>query len=100
MDEIKQKNLNKAAQILLMLLLINIVAQLSVFYQTKFVLDSVIIPEDTSFKVSESHIFNAFACSVGSVAALLCYFFKRPIISCILALIAMAIGQSYFLLFK
>jgi len=99
MEILNSKNINTAAQISLVVLMINIIMQLLGYYQTKSVLVSPLVPPDVILEIADPCISYALICSIGSLPALLFYFFKKPFITIAIVTITLVLGP-YYSLFK
>jgi hypothetical protein len=79
-----QKNIKTGAKISLLILLLSIVGQFISIYQTNYQLVSPIIPKSTVWEISKQFIFIAFVLTVGSIIALVLYFYEKYLMVIIL----------------
>jgi hypothetical protein len=87
---IKSNSLKTGAKASLLVLQISTVLQLMAFFQTKYTLDSPIIPQHITMEVATPFILNALIAGLFSIAALIFYFYSKftfVIILCILPLV-------------
>src|ERR1700712_3430601 len=75
---LKQQERHKLlAQISLIVLLFATLLQFVYIRQNSYSLDSIIIPKTIIWEVNKQHILFAFILTVGNLAGLMSYFFKR-----------------------
>jgi hypothetical protein len=77
MEGRNQKHLKTGAKIALVILLLNVVGQLSAVYQTRHQLVTPLIPESLIWEISKQFIFHAIVSACASVIGLLLYFFEK-----------------------
>lgn len=99
-SESKQKNLNIAALIVLGFLLLTSAMQLLMHYQMNVLFVKPLFFPDAYSAYIEKIKGNGLLCSiVGGIAfvpALLFYFFKKPIIAIVIAMLALAFIQTRY----
>ena len=93
MLNVQHTSVKTGAKIALIILLVNITAQLLAIYQTRRQLTSPLIPEHIIWEINKRFVFNALLSSIVAVAALLLYFFDKHI-WVILVIIMLLIGAG------
>lgn len=96
MKDTKQDRLKTGAKIALTILLVNVVAQLAAVYQTRYQLNSPLIPESTIWKINKQFIFNATLTAAAGVIGLLLYFFDKYLLVIILAVSIFIAGRFIY----
>jgi hypothetical protein len=87
------------ASILLVAAVLNIGRLVAVFFQTKYVLLSPIIPKGVIAEVAAPHIFHALISSLMVAAALIFYFYSKYIVSIIICACTIITPVSYYYIF-
>lgn len=96
---LKNKGSKTGAKASLIVLQLSILVQLTIFFQTDYVLNSPIIPQNAILEIVRPHILNALIAAFFGVAALIFYFYSKfniVIILCIAPLIWQQV-YHYFL---
>ena len=83
----RKKNLKTGAKVVLVILLLNVVRHLVSVYQTRYQLQSPLIPESTIWEISKQFIFHAIVSAIASIAGLLLYFFDKYLLVIILVVL-------------
>lgn len=73
----QQERQNLLAQIALLVLSIATLLQFVYIRQNSYSLDSVIIPKTMIWEINKQHILFAFILTIGNLAGLITYFFRR-----------------------
>jgi hypothetical protein len=86
---VKNRNLDTGAKASLILLMFSVVVQLIAVYQTKYQLESPLIPESFIWKINNRFILIAFISALASLVALIFYFYKKYLWVIILAVLTL-----------
>jgi hypothetical protein len=91
----------KWANILLTIAVLNIIRLIAVFFQTKHMLISPLIPTDTIVQVSIPYLFNALISSRALAVALVFYFYSKYIVTIVICGITLFLPVTlYYTLFS
>jgi hypothetical protein len=89
------KTLKTVAKVSLVVLLLSVLGQFIIFYQTKYQLTSPLVPQNTIWMIVKPNIFIGFISTIVSIIALLLYFFDKYILVIILVGLALIWQQLY-----
>lgn len=86
----------KGAKVALVILLLNVIRQLAAVYQTKYQLESPLIPESAIWEINKQFIFHAVVSAIASVVGLLLYFFAKYLWVIILVVLILIADQYIY----
>ena len=88
-------NLKKGAKFSLIVLLISILGKYIIFYQTKYQLESPLIPASTILTITEPYLFIGLVSTIVSLVALLLYFYEKYLLIIILVILTIIWQRVY-----
>lgn len=89
--------LKRGAKIALVVIMLNVIAQLAAVFQTRYQLTSPIIPEQLFWEISKQFVLKAIVSAAVCVVALVLYFFQKYLFIIILGVLMFIVQRFIYL---